>query len=499
MSLVLRLNLVFAAAILVVLALRVPVRRLCGARIAYGLWLIPLVSAISALVPARVVHVTIPALAPLPAQAAPVDHSALWLALWGVGVLCCLGVLAFRQHRFVRTLGALLPRSDLGERVFTTANSQHGPAVIGVMRPRIVTPADFEQRFTAAERAAVLAHERTHLAHGDPLINAAVMAVQCLAWFNPFAHLGARALRLDQELACDAAVLEHTARRTYAEAILKTQLAVAAPLACAWPSPSNATLKERITMLKQSLPSRPQRLLGASALALVVAGVSAAAWAAQPARVVATFAPVAAEVATTTIAADDELAGGAVEHRRIVSEGDHDRELTPEERAELEAALAEMREAIANIHIDMDAVREAARTSVAHIDHAEIAHAVAEAQAAANAQSADEAQRAAMESMRAVEADLANMRIDVDMPDVRVEVPDAEMREAMRVALAEAMRDMPAMQAEIRAALRDAERDLARERAEASARGDTAEAEALLEAERRLREARERQESEESR
>src|SRR6185295_15642644 len=130
-----------------------------------------------------------------------------------------------------------------------------------------------------------------HLAQGDPLINALVVSLQCANWFNPFVLIGARALRLDQELAADAAVLATAARRPYAEAILKTQIMVGAPLGAAWPPNSAHSLKERIAMLKRTLPNRTQRVLGVSAIAIVAAGVCAAAWAAQPAQVVIAKSP----------------------------------------------------------------------------------------------------------------------------------------------------------------------------------------------------------------
>jgi hypothetical protein len=84
------------------------------------------------------------------------------------------------------------------------------------------------------------------------------------------------ALRHDQELACDAAVLrvhgEH--RRSYANAMLKTQASLfALPVGCPW-SPRHP-LTERIAMLKLSLPGRLRRSVGMSSgilLATVIAG-----------------------------------------------------------------------------------------------------------------------------------------------------------------------------------------------------------------------------------
>ena len=46
--------------------------------------------------------------------------------------------------------------------------------MVGVLRPRIVTPSDFTRRYTEREQLVVLAHERTHIVRQDPRINAMV-------------------------------------------------------------------------------------------------------------------------------------------------------------------------------------------------------------------------------------------------------------------------------------------------------------------------------------
>ena len=63
-----------------------------------------------------------------------------------------------------------------------------GPAVVGVLRPRIVTPGDFEGAYSPQERRLVLAHEATHIARQDSRINAMAALVRCLNWFNPADH-----------------------------------------------------------------------------------------------------------------------------------------------------------------------------------------------------------------------------------------------------------------------------------------------------------------------
>src|SRR5262245_39629678 len=87
-----------------------------------------------------------------------------------------------------------------------------GPAVAGVFNPRIITPAAFEERFEKSELEVIIAHEKMHLAKNEARINALVALLRCICWFNPFVHIAAHLMRVDQELACDATVVERHPR-----------------------------------------------------------------------------------------------------------------------------------------------------------------------------------------------------------------------------------------------------------------------------------------------
>lgn len=298
-------NLVLAAAIAVALVLRGPVRAAFGARSAYALWLIAPLSTLALLIPARTVvqpQTPLRAVAIVEAStgvatpsgsAAKASASAptrpligeIVLTVWILVALSALAVQVERQRRFVRSLGKL----SAVDGVLWSDRPGVGPAVIGALVSRVVLPVDFAERFTPQEQMLVLAHERNHLATGDAQINAAVAAVRCLFWFNPFVHLGATLLRIDQEIACDAAVLARhpRVRRAYGEAMLKTQLAVRAPpLGCHWPASANKQLKERFALLAHHHPSRRRNLAGAAAVAVLSLSAGVAAWAAQPPQVV---------------------------------------------------------------------------------------------------------------------------------------------------------------------------------------------------------------------
>jgi beta-lactamase regulating signal transducer with metallopeptidase domain len=485
LELLLRLNLALAGAILFVFAVRLPVRRWFGARVGYALWLVPLAAAAMCFVPGRIENVVLDMPEAALTTVSPANaQSSVWTWAWAFGALVSLSILAIRQARFTQSLGRLGARDDLGARVCAAESACHGPAVIGVLRPLIVTPADFDARFDAEEQRLVLAHERAHLAHGDPWINAVVLALQCLNWFNPFVHLGARILRIDQELACDAAVLGQAdgARRRYAEAMLKTHLSAAVPIGCAWPASDLASFKERIAMLKRNLPSRTQTLIGASAILLATGTVAAVAWAAQPPRIVATYQDRAVPDAVdfvNPINYEGDLMGGELgeldelHHLNIDLNGDgaiimdgevvRARDLTPEQREELRQTLEDAREQVAEAREEMQEAREAIRDAMRD---SRAPHGLSE------------------EELESIREALAEARLSQEEErQVRAEAL-ADAREAMREAQIElaaariAISEMP----DVRVALREAEEEIARAMEEARVEGHRAHAEALARA-----------------
>lgn len=287
------LSLASSAGIGLALTMRVVVRRLFGSSAAYLLWLMVPVVMLAVLFPhsgsstpiiwriesaSPSVHLrdgqfarsTIPSF----------DWQALSLYVWLTGVALFAAYLTLQQHAFVRSLGSL---SD-SRRVVRRARYGGCPSLVGVVRPKIILPLDFKSRYTRFERLLVLRHERTHLRRGDAVCNCFVALLRCIFWFNPLVHLASSVFRMDQELACDAVVMRAypASRRTYAGAMLKTQLAdFALPLGCHWRS--TQSLKERVRMLTRPMPSRGRRLSGAAFTAIFSALAGCTTWAAQPA------------------------------------------------------------------------------------------------------------------------------------------------------------------------------------------------------------------------
>ena len=287
-------NLAMAPAILIVLACRRMLRELFGARVAYAAWLLPVFAAAASFLPARSAGV-LPGSPLHPAAEAAVDLAASTPAsglaaplalslLWAAGTLAGVLWVAVSQRRTMNLLGRLRPEEGGYLRASSPAV---GPAVIGVVSPKILLPSNFEERFSEREQVVVLAHEQAHVAAWDVRINAFTVLVRCLCWFNPLVHLAARYVRIDQEMACDEAVVSKLpgVRRVYAEALLKTQLTSAPlPLGCYLTGRTPQRLRQRIVMLTREPPKLEQRLAGRALVLMLGAGVSYAAWAADPIR-----------------------------------------------------------------------------------------------------------------------------------------------------------------------------------------------------------------------
>lgn len=287
------------AAIALILCIRRATTRQFGAEVTYILWALVPLATLATLLPARSVVRIVQAIPPSAVVAASTVGELgasvpsmprfdggtgvsawWWCGLWIAGMAASLLLFLLQQRRFVQRLGRI---DRIPGDLHRAQSTQGCPALVGVWRPRIVVPADFETRYNGAERELILAHERHHLARGDALVNALATVLRSVFWFNPLVHFATARFMADQELACDAAVMAHfpAASRSYANAMLKAQSGDHhAALACQW-TPRNL-LVERIARLASPAIDRSRRWLGnAAAVALIVAG-SVAAWASQP-------------------------------------------------------------------------------------------------------------------------------------------------------------------------------------------------------------------------
>ncbi|HEX9953789.1 MAG TPA: M56 family metallopeptidase [Allosphingosinicella sp.] len=288
--------------LLLVLAVRRPVARAFGAGWAYALWAVPALRLLLPPLPQLAFELPLPTAAALiPAAAVggtapPVMDAGPWhwlpliLALWAVGAVLFLGMQWLSYRAFARRVDeaarpARPPRQAGIEAVVSAAVD--GPLAMGLLRPRIVLPADFDARYSASERRLALAHEITHHRRGDIWWNLAATLVLALNWFNPVAWIAYRAFRADQELSCDAAVAARASdgeRCDYARALVKSASRPGLIAACALNGADQ--LKQRLRMMGAHRVSGLRRTGGA--IALAAAALAGFAVGGSPAASVAT-------------------------------------------------------------------------------------------------------------------------------------------------------------------------------------------------------------------
>ncbi|MEI9928205.1 MAG: M56 family metallopeptidase [Sphingomonas sp.] len=314
---------------LLVLALRGPVRKAFGPHIAYALWALPVLRMLMprlpgdwqltrliaplnqqaadapgvafgvmnpatlspAIDPAVVVHTsfefaghhTAVALVPPTTVAGGPSIAVLLLGLWAVGAIVFLAYHLIAHGRFCRHLleRARIDRTVAEGRVrVIETDAAHGPLAFGIWRKYVAFPRDFSERYDALERDLALAHELGHHVRGDLIANWVALVVLALHWFNPVAWRAFRAFRADQEMACDALVLAGRAqalRHAYGRAIVKSAHGGAVSAACHLHTINE--LKGRLRMLSKTRNLSPTRIaagmVGVSALSLAALGLTA--------------------------------------------------------------------------------------------------------------------------------------------------------------------------------------------------------------------------------
>jgi hypothetical protein len=131
----------------------------------------------------------------------------------------------------------------------------------------IALPVLFMAQPDTVARDLAIQHELQHHRGNDLLANMAAQVLLALHWFNPLAWYGWRAMRRDQEAACDARVLagrNRDERALYAALIVDIaagpRLALAAPMAC--PVLGDKSVIHRLRSMSMSDITPGRRWLG---------------------------------------------------------------------------------------------------------------------------------------------------------------------------------------------------------------------------------------------
>ena len=271
------------ALIAVVLVARRPVSRHFGPKAAYALWLLPLVRlALPPLVlpawlaPAREAAaapvapiVTLPVesaqAAIAPAVAAQFDWQPLIIAMWAAGALTYIVLRLLSYFRLRRELLADAQSVGFEGRIrLLETPATASPLAFGVFDKVVALPPGFMAWSDRRARDLALSHELAHHRAHDLAFNFCALPLFARHWFNPLSLLGWRAMRRDQEAACDARVVEHRDRLDraayallIASAVAGPRGALAAPMAC--PVLGDKSIVHRLRNLAMTTPSNRRR------------------------------------------------------------------------------------------------------------------------------------------------------------------------------------------------------------------------------------------------
>jgi len=215
--------------------------------------------------------------------------------------------------------------------------SDVGPAVVGLIRPRIVVPAWLIQS-SAREQAAVIAHEQSHLDARDPaLLTVALCLLVFMPWNLPL-WWQLRRLRYAIEVDCDARVLKagHDATQ-YGETLIAIGQRQSGFIgAVAAMSESKSFLEERIKIMVRK-PGSSWRVATAALGCLSLGLLAVAAEVGPPNATTSSEAPVAIVLDSAVLdrySGDYQLAPSAV--LTVTSEGNQlFAQLTGQPKAEI--------------------------------------------------------------------------------------------------------------------------------------------------------------------
>lgn len=334
--------------IALVLVLRGPVARRFGPGLAYALWVLPLLRLVlpPIVLPGEPspatdsfsgVVVELAPAATTPPAPAWIEPALVIQAVWLAGALVFLAWRVWLYREMRRTLLAdARPVGEASKVRLIETPALAAPVAFGIFDKVVALPMGFMNRADRAGRDLAIAHELEHHAGHDLAANLAMQPLLALHWCNPLAWLGWRAMRHDQEAACDARVLagrDSATRAAYAGLIASfahsPRLALAAPMACPMVSGrvlGDKSIIHRLRSLTMTEPTSQNRLigrllLGAAALALpLTASITYAAQDAPtpPAPPEAPAAPEAPVVKKTTkVVIVDNPVGSTIDDKNL--------------------------------------------------------------------------------------------------------------------------------------------------------------------------------------
>ena len=214
---------------------------------------------------------------------------AVWLfGTLGFGLFMLLGWLQLKRKikgsivqnetkRYLDILQKCKKRLNIARYVAVVFQSHvKTPALFGVFRPKIILP-DYSADMSNENLEYIILHELSHLKRGDSFVNALLLALQTVYWFNPLTWVLFKFIREDMEVANDSAVLknmEKEEQKAYSLSLVEVLAKYSNPkiipkLLCMVDSEKN--IERRITMIKLGEFFKRRKLIIAISGVLVIA------------------------------------------------------------------------------------------------------------------------------------------------------------------------------------------------------------------------------------
>ncbi|MCF2515448.1 periplasmic heavy metal sensor [Sphingomonas sp. G124] len=403
--------------IVLVLLIREPVRRHFGARVAYGLWLIPAARLLMPTITHTIERPAVMTVSPrlitsqvsvepmllaniAPPETSLIDQMGGWptmlLTIW---ICVAFGLFVARMNAFRVERSAILAGADeigrIGSIRLVRSPDVSGPLAFGIFDRVIAVPANFERLYDDYERRLALEHELAHHRSGDLIANLFAFVLLCLQWFNPLAWVAHAAFRFDQEAACDARVLDKAKaydRADYGRAIAKAASGRALLFASALDRRN--TLHRRLKSMLTN-PTAGRRLAGRMMVVLAVAvalpltasrainyvDVPVPTTPPEPVNpLVPSVAPAPVAPAPPRPVKPLHVGGETI---MINGQSKAWSDLTPEDRADIHRSIAEARDELGRSRIDREEIQREIREAMAeaNFDRDELRRDLAEAQA----------------------------------------------------------------------------------------------------------------------
>jgi len=144
----------------------------------------------------------------------------MWFTLWAIGASFIGGYVLV--HHFA-TWASIIQRPAVHTNAHYSRKAST-PMLFGFIAPKVLIPFSFKSMFSIQQQALILEHENVHRKHCDHLWNTLALIIAILFWFNPLVWLALKSFRVNQELACDYAVLKDKTdneKLTYAKALVQ--------------------------------------------------------------------------------------------------------------------------------------------------------------------------------------------------------------------------------------------------------------------------------------